>query len=204
MSVGVVIHRHLPRGVAGGEGGRQNSTLAPRTPLRPLKMLPHWLLTHTASDEKSDIVFIFVFCVNHVFFPPATLESFSFCNGSEQFNNDVARCGFLHVYSAHGLDILWLENVPSLFLQNYFFSPSLFRDCNYSYIRPFKVVLPFTDAVCSFKNNFLCVSFILGNCNFQAVCVCVFSCATSNIILIPSGEYISSRVFLILVSISQD
>ena len=124
---------------------------------RSLKMLLHCLLT--ASDEKSDIIFIFVLCMYCVFSLTA-LEILFYFNG-------VMR----------SLIMMWLSVLCFVFLVLILFIwlfgnfsvsvsarivPSLLvfsGTPNYSYIGPFKHTLPLNDAM--FIKILFCCSFIL-------------------------------------------
>ena len=69
--------------------------------LSPLKMLLHCLLTSIVFDEKSDIIFTFVFWMYYVFSFWLIGHLFFFYNGLEQFNYSVTRHSFLPVPCAH-------------------------------------------------------------------------------------------------------
>ena len=92
---------------------------------------------------------------------------FPIFNGLEQFNYNVTGYGFLPVsctHSSFGSLDWWVHNFHSdwsIFCcvsSKFFFSSKnfswIFRDSNHSYIRPFKVVLPFNGAMFIFFFNY--------------------------------------------------
>lgn len=85
------------------------------------------ILTSAGSNENSVLLFLFSVCTMSFF--SGCLGGFIFFNVFEQLNYDMIRCGF-HVSCAQG----------SFGSVDFFFF--FFRNSNYLYVRPFKVVLP--------------------------------------------------------------
>lgn len=117
----VIFHFHFWKTFLGEEAW----TLGWLLPSSPLKMLLHCLLT--ASDEKSNIIFIFIFCL-YCLFLLTSLEMFFFFNGVEQFNSDVAPCGLFNVSCAHNVHLALWKFFCECFSKNYFFPSGLFRN----------------------------------------------------------------------------
>lgn len=167
-SVDVIFHFHFWKTFLGEEAW----TLGWLLPSSPLKMLLHCLLT--ASDEKSNIIFIFIFCL-YCLFLLTSLEMFFFFNGVEQFNSDVAPCGLFNVSCAHNVHLaLW--KFLSMFLKKLFLPFWSFQKLQITHILDLLNIPYPSDMLCSLKNIFfVCVWFHFGYGQFfMALCSLIF------------------------------
>ena len=132
--------------------------------LSPLKMLLLCLLTSTVIDEKSDIIFTFAFWMYCVFSFWLIGHLFFFYNGLEQFNYSLTRHSFLPVPCAHSSFVSldgWVYNFHYDWSMSSWVSSKFFPSKNFfwyflrlqilSCVRPFKVALPFSDAINMFS-----------------------------------------------------